>query len=81
MSSEEWAGVKSESKARRADNRAKSADILTDNDIKFTSHNGGTHLVVEARVDFWPGTGLWMVRNTKIKRRGVFNLLKYLKEN
>jgi len=31
-------------------------------------------------IDFWPGTGKWIARDTKLKGRGVFNLLKYVKE-
>ena len=39
------------------------------------------HLIVLAgakEVDFWPGTGLWIVRGTKDKRRGVRKLIEYV---
>lgn len=42
-----------------------------------------SHLIVTGSgwelVDFWPGTGKWIARDTKRKGRGVFNLLKYIK--
>lgn len=71
-------GMKEESQKRRADNRESSAKILNDNGISFESKNVGAHLIVrghEITVDFWPGTGKWIVRNGKAGR-GVFNLLK-----
>lgn len=49
--------------------------------IQFESKNGGAHLVVSAAglvVDFWPGTGLWVVRGTNERRRGVRHLIKRL---
>lgn len=43
------------------------------------------HLIVHAEgpglIDFWPGTGRWIVRNTKKRMFGVFNLLRYIKVN
>jgi hypothetical protein len=70
-----------ESKVRRAGNREKSAAVLAGAGVAFVSNNGGAHLVVEDRVDFWPGTGLWIVRKTLHRERGVFKLVKWLQRN
>jgi len=71
-------GLKGESQKRRADNRESSAKILEENGIKFESKNMGAHLIVSGdsiTIDFWPGTGKFIVRGGKTGR-GVFNLLK-----
>lgn len=72
-------GLKHEGKQRRADNRENSARILAENGVKFDVKNSGAHLVVMSEaitVDFWPGTGKWIVRKSGKTGRGVFNLLK-----
>ena len=58
---------------KRTSNRESSAEILKENGIDFVSHNGGAHLVVNGSIDFWPGTGKFMVRTNGGKGRGVFN--------
>lgn len=66
------------SRVKRAANRQSSAQLLTDAGIDFDSKNGGAHLIIEADdnfIDFWPGTGLWKVRNDGRKGRGVKSLL------
>lgn len=66
---------------KRASNREDSAAILSRAGIVFESKNLDAHLVVQAgakTVDFWPGTGLWIVRGTKEKRRGVRKLVEYV---
>ena len=73
--------LKEDSQRKRANNRDASAWNLTAAGIPFESKNGGAHLVVSAAglvVDFWPGTGLWVVRNTNERRRGVRSLIKRL---
>lgn len=73
-----YGGLAEESKQRRAGNRENSAKILADEGIKFESKNLGAHLIVSGHsitVDFWPGTGKWIIRGGKTGR-GVFNLLK-----
>lgn len=70
---------KQESMDRRANNRENSASILEEKGIKFERKNMGAHLIVHGQVivvDFWPGTGKWIVRGTGKTGRGVFNLLK-----
>lgn len=64
---------------KRASNRYHSAAMLTRAGIAFESKNGGAHLIVEGRYDFWPGTGLWMARGDRAKRYGVKNLIRRLR--
>lgn len=66
---------------KRASNREQSAAILTRSGVIFESKNGGAHLIVLAGskgIDFWPGTGLWIVRGEKNRRRGVRKLLEFV---
>ena len=68
-------------KAKRKDNTHKSTKILQDRGVDFESKNGGAHLIVRKMIyviDFWPSTGIWIDRATKVKKRGVFPLLKYI---
>lgn len=72
--------------AKRASNRENSTDLLRREGVKFTTHNAGAHLIVEANgyvVDFWPGTGKWATRGYRfgLVGRGVRNLLRHLKEH
>lgn len=68
---------------KRANNRDDSAAILSRAGIVFESKNIGAHLIVQAgakTVDFWPGTGLWIVRGDPQKRRGVRQLVQYVEK-
>lgn len=68
------------SRKKKENNRSRSAELLDDNKIEYTSNNGGAHLIVKSgkhTIDFWPGTGKWKVRKG-ITSRGVFKLLKHL---
>lgn len=68
---------------KRSNNRESSAKLLADAGIKFEAMNIGAHLIVSAgikTVDFWPGTGLWIVRGDKVRRRGVHSLIAYVKK-
>ena len=69
-------------KENRASNTQSSTDFLLKNGISFQSKNGGAHLVVFAGnndIDFWPSTGLWIVRGEKKRQGGVRNLIAYVK--
>lgn len=69
---------------KRASNRDDSAVMLTEAGIKYEAKNLGAHLIVEAgakKVDFWPGTGLWMVRGQAAKHRGVRKLMEFVALN
>lgn len=80
-----WRDVKAASQEKRAGNRESSATILRNRGIPFESKNWDAHLIVKPQgsdevIDFWPGTGRWIVRSTKHKGFGVFNLLKHIEE-
>ena len=71
-----------EKKAKRKSNTENSTARLVDARVPFTAHNGGAHLVIVCggrTIDFWPSTGLWMVRGLLRKSRGVQDLLEYLR--
>lgn len=82
-----WNDIKSdmaaESKARRANNRLSSAQLLRARGITFETKNDGAHLVVHLcglNVDFWPGTGLWRTRKTNKEGRGVHSMLRHAEQ-
>jgi hypothetical protein len=74
------------SKERRAGHRERAPELLRDNQIDFTVNNGGAHLLVTyrnvydmpRRIDFWPGTGLWIPQETGGRGRGIFKLIRYI---
>ena len=76
-----WRDVREASKGTRARNRANGEDKLRRASVSFFSLNEGAHIVVTVDtggiVDYWPGTGLWIVRNSKNRYRGVDSLLRY----
>jgi len=75
--------MKTQKKERRAQHRSTSPALLSNAGLTFTRHNGGAHLVVsngdpKVSVDFWPGTGLWKVRDTLNQQgRGVKPLIDW----
>lgn len=74
-------GWREHKRAKRVSNTEQSTQLLIDADIPFESHNGGAHIVIKAGnavYDFWPSTGLWWLRPTKIKHRGVFRLIQVI---
>lgn len=73
-----WRDVKAARQAKRASNRQTSAQILQAKGIAFEARNDGAHLIVQAlgrTIDFWPGTGLWMVRGQPKRYYGVRRLV------
>lgn len=72
--------MKEASKERRRANRENSADMLRACGIEFESRNGGAHLIVKGRlgqtIDFWPGTGKFIVRKPHRTGRGVRQVMK-----
>lgn len=75
-----WKRAKME---KRAKNRDASPQRLTEAGVKFDSRNLGAHLIVQSQagtIDFWPGTGNWIIRSTQQKGRGVFDLIKFIKK-
>lgn len=68
---------------KRASNRDQSAVILQRAGVIFEEKNLGSHLIVlggAKTIDFWPGTGLWIVRGTMQKRRGVRKLIQFVEQ-
>lgn len=80
--SEEYQALKEAGREKRRTNTESSTRLLQDRGVSFVSHNEGSHLVVDGRVDFWPSTGLYIPRDPKHSRgRGVHNLLRFLNYN
>jgi len=78
---EMFADHRKQGQEKRANNREQSTSLLQENGISFVKRNMGAHLIVSYEgivVDFWPGTGKFIVRGEHKKRRGVFALLKVL---
>ncbi len=70
--------MKAASQKKRASNRDNAIPLLSNANIEYESKSNGTHLIIEGRIDFWPGTGLWIVRDTNMRRRGIRKLIAYL---
>ncbi len=68
------------SQEKRCNNRLSSAELLRSRGVEFVSKNDGAHLIIDNRIDFWPGTGKWNFRGEAKYHRGVFKLLKRLKQ-
>lgn len=67
-------------KAKRAHNRENSNRLLRENGYQFEEKNDAAHLIVQTLrgiVDFWPGTGKFIVRDSQFEGRGVFNLMQH----
>ena len=80
---EGWKSFNETKRQKKYQNQEQSTSILEKESIPFESKNYGTHLVTQTKpiIDFWPSTGLWIVRGKDIKKRGVRGLLRYLKDN
>lgn len=83
---EYWKDVKPEmlrfSKLKRAANRENAERLLLNERLKFVVKNNGAHIIVSmkyADIDFWPGTGLWIMRGSSKRHRGVTSLLSFCK--
>lgn len=64
---------------RKAAQRRQAEATLRKRGIDFESKNDGCHLIVQSevgRIDFWPGTGLFEIKETMERDRGLQNLLK-----
>ena len=77
-----WRDHRKTSQKKRAHNRVASAGRLREAGIDFVRKNGGAHLVIttnQGYIDFWPGTGKYILRYKEGKRghgRGVAKLIK-----
>ena len=69
---------KEASKIKKEFNQEWSTQKLIDEGISFESKNWGNHLVVDSnqgKIDFWPSTGKFIVRQSGRHGRGIKNLL------
>jgi len=78
--------VRLDSKNRRAAHRKNAPHLLIKYKINFTSKNNGAHLIIQKDeflniIDFWPGTGKWIDRETHKASRGIKNLINFIKES
>jgi len=72
--------MRDSSKQRRAEHREYAPKVLADRGFHFEAKNGGAHLIVDAalgKIDYWPGTGLWVCRYG-LRGRGLQPLLQHL---
>lgn len=80
---EVWAEFRAFKRDKRRSNLANSTKLLEQSGIEFKVHNSGIHLVLtkgDQIIDYWPSTGLWWIRGTSNKRRGVHRLLAFMKQ-
>ena len=79
-----WRDVHADSRKKRAKNRVSSEAMLRAAGIAYEWRANGGHLIIEVGgrlgIDFWPGTGLWIVRGHTERNRGVESLIKYVKQ-
>lgn len=75
-----YRGLREASQEKRASNREFAVVHLKENQIPFTVHNEGAHLIVEGPdcyIDFWPGTGKLKTRKGEAGF-GIRNLVKFI---
>jgi len=81
--SEMWKAVREHKQKKKRSNLAYSTAQLTAAGLPFDSHNMGVHLVLmkgDQPIDFWPSTGLWWIRGSSNKRRGIQKLILFMKK-
>lgn len=75
--------MREQAREKRANNTTSSTALLLSSKLQIESKNNGSHIVVMGKngvADFWPSTGLWIVRGQKKRRRGVKKLIDWAKE-
>jgi hypothetical protein len=79
--SEMWRERREYQQKKKRSNLAHSTAQLTSAGLPYVSHNMGVHLVLmkgDQPIDFWPSTGLWWIRGTTNKRRGIQKLILFM---
>jgi hypothetical protein len=76
---EDFKFLKEQSKKKKKKNLKNSLAILEKKKIPYEQLNPH-HFRVDGKFDFWPSTGKFYNMRIKKYGRGVFNLIKYLKE-
>lgn len=67
---------------KRQSNTLSSTAMLKESGITFKSSNGGAHLIVKSGkelIDYWPSSGLWIVRGCAKRHRGLKQLIQHCK--
>lgn len=84
---EYWRDVREFRRDKKRSNAVSSAERLREAGVAFEQLNHGSHFVVRHNglvVDFWPTTGVFIVRDldpaARRRGRGVFNLLDLLRK-
>ena len=80
---EYWRNYHQDNQVKRQQNKEYSTDLLIQAGVTFREYNNGLQLVIyheEDTIDFYPSTGLWIVRKKHYQRRGVQKLLRYLQK-
>lgn len=75
----EW--VTDSTRAQKATQAIVARDALAAEGIKWKEFNNGIHLRVTNKYDFYPTTGLYIHRYTRVRGYGVHNLIKDIKQN
>lgn len=71
------------SKKKRASNREHAQHELLRRGIPFEAKNNDAHLIVQGEtslIDFWPGTGKYIVRADGKTGRGIRHVIKLCRE-
>ena len=76
---ETWDALRQKKQEQRAENRVSGRQAILDAGYNVEFRNFGTNLIVEKRVDFWPGTGRWIERETKRRGFGAESLIEWLR--
>lgn len=80
---ESWRNYRKDKQTKRQQNKDDSTFLLNQADVSYTEHNDVLHLIIQHNediIDFYPSTGLWIVRKKNYQRRGIGKLLKYLQK-
>lgn len=75
-----WNRVKEQRQVKRWDNVDKSLAILKEKGIRYETLNSSVGHYRIGDWNFWPTTGKFYNPKTGKKGRGVFNLIRYIKQ-
>lgn len=67
----------------RKKRRDLAASRLAATSVRHRSLNNGAYIVIEdygVSIDFWPGSGLWIVRGKTERKHGIWKLIRFIAE-
>lgn len=70
---ESWRSYRKDKQTKHQQNKNDSTFLLNQASVSYTEHN-------EDIIDFYPSTGLWIVRKKNYQRRGIGKFLEYLQK-